>query len=66
MPNSRQHEQLVADTHDRSDRVFTQQSLWYFRTREGDEIGPFRYRSEAESNLDRFMQQLKEKLQHTR
>lgn len=47
----------------RSERVFSEHDLWYFRTREGDAIGPFRYRSEAESNLDRFIAQLRERLE---
>lgn len=63
MSESRQQDQSNSDTHSRSDRVFSQQNLWYFKTREGGDIGPFRYRSEAESNLDKFMEQLKEKLQ---
>ena len=63
MSEPRQQAHLTAATPTRSDRVYSQQNLWYFRTREGDEVGPFRYRSEAETNLDRFMQQLKEKLQ---
>ena len=63
MSDSRQQDQSNSDTNSRSDRVFSQQNLWYFKTREGDDIGPFRYRSEAESNLDKFMEQLKEKLQ---
>ena len=50
----------------RSERVYSDQELWYFRTREGTAIGPFRYRSEAESNLDRFTAELMERLQpHT-
>ena len=40
----------------RSDRVFSDQHLWYFHTREDNDIGPFRYRSEAESNLAQFME----------
>lgn len=47
----------------RSERVFSEQDLWYFRTREGNAIGPFRYRSEAESNLDHFMAELRERLE---
>lgn len=62
MSNSRQYKQLVSDNPDSSDRIFSQQNLWYFQTQEGDQIGPFRYRSEAQSNLDQFMQQLAEKL----
>lgn len=37
--------------------------MWYFRTRENEAIGPFRYRSEAESNLDKFMTGLKDQLE---
>ena len=62
MSNSRQYKQLVSDNPDSSDRIFSQQNLWYFQTQEGNQIGPFRYRSEAQSNLDQFMRQLKEKL----
>ena len=62
MSNSRQYKQLVSDNPDSSDRIFSQQNLWYFQTQEGNQIGPFRYRSEAQSNLDQFMGQLKEKL----
>ena len=58
MSNSRQYKQLVSDNPDSSDRLFSQQNLWYFQTQEGDQIGPFRYRSEAQSNLDQFMRQL--------
>jgi len=58
MSNSRQYKQLVSDNPDSSDRIFSQQNLWYFQTQEGDQIGPFRYRSEAQSNLDQFMRQL--------
>ena len=66
MSESRQQDQYSSDTHSLSDRVFSQQNLWYFKTREGDDVGPFRYRSEAESNLDRFLEQLKEKFQQRR
>ena len=47
---------------DRYERVFSEQDLWYFTTREGDEVGPFRYRSEAQSNLDNFMEKLQAQL----
>ena len=60
---SRQQDNLGENPPQRTDRVFSEHDLWYFRTREGEAIGPFRYRSEAESNLDRFMADLKDKLQ---
>lgn len=44
----------------RSDRIFTLQGLWYFRTQEGKDVGPFRYRDEAELMLSRFIQELME------
>jgi hypothetical protein len=44
------------------DPIFTSKNVWYFRTQSGDTVGPFRYRSEAESNLDRFIEQLQERL----
>ncbi len=49
---------------DRTEQVFSENDLWYFKTREGQNIGPFRYRSEAESNLDRLITQLKERIRH--
>jgi len=41
----------------RTDRMFNdpESGLWYFRTREGNDIGPFRYKSEAEEMLTRFI-----------
>ena len=48
------------------DTVFTLQNMWYFRTQEGETIGPFRYRSEAESNLSRFMKRLEEQLSESK
>jgi hypothetical protein len=47
---------------DRTERLFSEKDLWYFKIREGDEVGPFRYRSEAQSNLESFMEQLKAQL----
>lgn len=35
--------------------IYSQRDLWYFRTHDGQEIGPFRYRSEAETGLHRIM-----------
>lgn len=42
----------------RSDRLFDDGGLWYFRTREGNDVGPFRYRDEAELMLTKFVQEL--------
>ncbi len=65
MPDSRQQDQPVSSTPVRSERVFSDQDLWYFKTREGEDVGPFRYRSEAESNLDHFMLQINEKMKQS-
>jgi ABC-type ATPase with predicted acetyltransferase domain len=46
--------------HDRSERLFTDAGLWYFRTREGKDVGPFRYRCEAESMLSRFLEEVRQ------
>ncbi len=46
--------------HTRKERLFLQSGLWYFRTREGDPIGPFRYRDEAEAMLTRFLHRIRE------
>lgn len=47
----------------RSDRLFSRSGLWYFRTREGSDVGPFRYRDEAELMLTKFVQELLENQQ---
>ncbi len=62
MSDSRRQDSSNDSSVNRSERIFSQQNLWYFKIREGDEVGPFRYRSEAQSNLERFMEQLEEKL----
>ena len=40
---------------ERTERVFDKGGLWYFRTREGGNIGPFRYQSEARQMLQNFI-----------
>ena len=42
--------------------VYIQDNLWYYQTDKGQEIGPFRYRSEAQSNLNKFLSELKQRL----
>lgn len=58
------HTQRNTDHHaghfSRCDRLFLQTGLWYFRIREGAPIGPFRYRSEAETMLGRFIGQVRQ------
>lgn len=44
------------------DKVYLNQDLWYFDTDSGETVGPFRYKSEAESNLTRFLAQLQNQL----
>ena len=41
-------------------RIFTRQNVWYYTCPNGDSVGPFRYRSEAKSSLDKFIEQLNE------
>lgn len=36
-------------------RFYAEDGLWYFKTREGSSVGPFRYLSEAEKMLERFL-----------
>lgn len=43
-----------------SNRLFTRTGMWYFRTREGKDVGPFRYKDEAELMLTRFVQELQQ------
>lgn len=42
--------------------LYTLDNLWYFKDQSGEEVGPFRYRSEAESNLEKFLSQLENQL----
>lgn len=62
MSDNRRKDNSQRPAPDRSERIFSAQDLWYFRIREGDEVGPFRYRSEAQNNLERFMERLKAQL----
>jgi len=63
MSDSRHKDNSNRPTPDSSEGVYSEQDLWYFRTREGDEVGPFRYRSEAQSNLESFMEHLQAQLE---
>ncbi len=45
-----------------SDKVYANEDLWYFDTEDGETVGPFRYKSEAENNLSRFLEQLQNQL----
>ncbi|MDP1757848.1 MAG: DUF6316 family protein [Pseudohongiella sp.] len=58
--NSQQHRLTDNKNADykRSERVFSRTGLWYFKTREGNDVGPFRYRDEAELMLTKFVQEL--------
>ena len=43
-------------------RIFTRQNVWYYTDENGDNVGPFRYKSEAKYSLDKFISQLKNRL----
>tara|TARA_B100000674_G_C37571445_1_gene792010 strand:+ start:271 stop:465 length:195 start_codon:yes stop_codon:yes gene_type:complete len=43
-------------------RIFTKQNVWYYTDANGDNVGPFRYKSEAKSSLEKFIGQLKDRL----
>ncbi len=45
----------LTKTQDEQSLIYSQRDLWYFRTSDGREIGPFRYRSEAETGLHRLL-----------
>ena len=49
-------------TQDQKTEIYIQDSLWYYQTDNGQEIGPFRYQSEAQSNLNKFLSELKQRL----
>ena len=58
----RSHDFTLTKAPPRSDRIFSSDELWYFRTREQPRVGPFRYRCEAESSLERFLRDLNHQL----
>ena len=49
-------------TKDHKTEIYIQDNLWYYQTDKGQEIGPFRYQSEAQSNLNKFLSELKQRL----
>lgn len=55
MNTTRRYTDRVDAPFTRGDRLYNDAGLWYFRTREGAPMGPFRYRNEAESMLQRFI-----------
>lgn len=58
MANVRKNDQSARTPPCRSDRVINRSSLWYFRTREGRDVGPFRYESEARQMLTQFIRDM--------
>ena len=42
-------------THFRSSRMFEENGYWYFNTREGDMIGPFKDELEASTKLEVYI-----------
>ena len=46
--------------------VFSLDDRWYFQTGDGTRVGPFRYRSEAQTGLENFLLQLKNETQFYR
>ena len=43
-------------------KIYTKKDVWYYTCPNGKKVGPFRYRSEAKSSLDQFMDQLKKRI----
>ena len=50
------------ETQDQKTEIYIQDNLWYYQTDSGQKIGPFRYQSEAQSNLNKFLSELKQRL----
>lgn len=61
MNNSRKHRKndLKVAAHFRAHRIHTINGEWYFLTREGQNIGPFPTKKEAESGLTEFLKIVK-------
>ncbi|MED5312051.1 MAG: hypothetical protein VYD17_07240 [Pseudomonadota bacterium] len=49
-------------TQDQKTEIYIQDNLWYYQTDSGQKIGPFRYQFEAQSNLNKFLSELKQRL----
>ena len=60
-PNSKGISSEPKLKHDET-QIFTRQNVWYYTNPNGDSVGPFRYRSEAKSSLEKFIGQLKDRL----
>ena len=45
----------LSDATSDQNSIYSQKDLWYFRTNDGREVGPFRYRWEAETGLHLIM-----------
>ena len=53
------------DSDDRSNyvgEIYENDKLWYFRNTRGEQVGPFRYASEAKSNLELLLVSLQARL----
>ena len=61
--STRSQDVAITKAPPRTERFYSDNELWYFRTREQAEVGPFRYRSEAQSSLEMFLRNLREKLE---
>ena len=61
MTQTRNQDHSITEAPNRSERLYSSDELWYFRTREDEQVGPFRYRCEAQSSLERFLSELKNK-----
>jgi hypothetical protein len=42
--------------------LYMSHDMWYFKTGEGKEVGPFRYRSEAQSNLEKLLESIRNRV----
>ena len=49
-------------TQNQKAEIYVRANLWYYQTDKGQEIGPFRYQSGAQSNLNKFLSELKQRL----
>jgi Domain of unknown function (DUF6316) len=58
MANVRKSDRFETAQNSRSERIFNAASLWYFHTREGADVGPFRYESEARQMLGQFIRDM--------
>ncbi len=54
--NRKGESEASSERSERSERIFIQRNYWYFRTREGMDIGPYDSQTDAISGISSFIE----------